>query len=375
MSGSTEWVQEAWKKLEEKVARNSQRIGSNFPHASVEGKYVFEAPHWWTAGFWPGLLWLVYRESGDENLKLIAEQCEDRLDQVLTNYDQLDHDMGFMWTLTSITRYKLLHADNSKRRALLAANLLAGRFNVKGKYIRAWNPWREDEDNSGWAIIDCLMNLPLLFWASEVTGDPRFKHVATEHADTVLKHFIRPDGSVYHIVCFEAESGEWAGVYRGQGFSQESAWSRGTSWALYGLTLCYHYTGEEKYLHAAKRVAYFFIANLPEDHVPYWDFRLPSGIPKYRDSSAGACGACGLLLLADKAGFVEAPLYRHAAEKMLHSLYLNYGAWDNEDEEGLILHGTSHYPEGKNIDVPLIYGDYFFAEGLACLKGHKGLFL
>ncbi|UUZ96711.1 glycoside hydrolase family 88 protein [Paenibacillus sp. P25] len=368
------WADEAWRETVRKVERTSQRIGAQFPHASVNGSYVLEPASWWTAGFWPGLLWSLYRETKNEEFKIVAEQCELQLDQVIADYYKLDHDIGFMWTLTSIARYKPLQAEDAKRRGSLAANLLAARFNVKGGFIRAWNPWREGEDNAGWAIIDCLMNLPLLYWASEVSGDPRYKHVAVEHADTVLEHFIRPDGSVYHIVRFDAHTGQRIEALGGQGFAPESAWSRGAAWAIYGMALSYRYTGEERYLQAAKRVAHFFIAQLPEDHVPVWDFRLPPGITPYRDSSAGACAACGLLLIADLVDPVEATVYRQKAEAMLHSLYTNYGAWDNPQEEGLILHGTSHYPEGRNVDVPLIYGDYFFVEGLSRLMGHTELF-
>ncbi|OXM85267.1 glycoside hydrolase family 88 protein [Paenibacillus rigui] len=374
IANTNAWVNEAWEQTVRKVSRTSKRIGANFPHASVNGTYVLEPAYWWTAGFWPGLLWLLYRETGDEQLRGIAEQCEQQLDQVVTDYYKLDHDIGFMWTLTSVARYKLLQAEDAKRRGLLAANLLAARFNVKGSYIRAWNPWREGEDNSGVAIIDCMMNLPLLYWATEQTGDPRFKHLAIEHADTVLNHFIRPDGSVYHIVRFDAQTGERVEALGGQGFAPESAWSRGASWAIYGMALSYQYTGDERYLQAAKRVAHFFISQLPEDHVPHWDFRLPENITRYRDTSAGACAACGLLLIADQVAPVEAESYRKAGEAILHSLYTNYGAWDDEKEEGLVLHGTSHYPEGKNVDVPLIYGDYFFVEGLSRLKGRTERF-
>lgn len=369
-----DWLDEAWEQTVRKVKRTCGRIGSGYPHASVGGAYVLEQPHWWTAGFWPGQLWLLYAESGDESFRKLAEQCEEGLDPVLQQYYRLDHDMGFMWTLTSIAQYKLIGTEDSKRRALVAANMLAGRFNVKGRYIRAWNPWREGEDNAGLAIIDCVMNMPLLFWASGVTGDPRFRYVAEAHLDTVLGNFIRPDGSVYHIVRFNPHTGECEEQLGGQGYSPESAWSRGTAWALYGLTLAYHHTGKAEYLDAAKRVAHFFLAQLPEDRVPHWDFRLPPGVERFRDSSAGACAASGLLLLAQKVPAAEAPAYESAAIRMLESLYRNYGAWDDASEEGLILHGTSHYPEGKNIDVPLIYGDYYFVEGLARLKGAKIIF-
>lgn len=370
------WVDEAWQQVDRKVTRTSERIGARFPHASVQGEYVLEAPHWWTAGFWPGMLWLLYGDEASRsgNYREIAEDCERQLDDVITGYDRLDHDMGFMWSLTSVARYKLLGEEESKRRALLVANLLCGRFNVKGRFIRAWNPWSAGQRNEGWAIIDCMMNLPLLYWASETTGDPRYKHLAMAHADTVLEHFIRSDGSVNHIVEFDAETGEFVKAHGGQGFAPDSAWSRGASWAIYGMALSYRYTGEKRYLDASKITANFFLANLPTDDVPHWDFRLPPEIEKFRDSSAGACAACGLLALAEAVGEVEAPLYKNAGERILRSLYENYGAWDDLKEEGLILHGTSHYPEQKNIDVPLIYDDYFFVEGLSRLRGNAVVF-
>jgi len=374
MTEQLNWVNEAWQQVTKKINRTSKTIGANFPHASENGTYILAEPHWWTAGFWPGLLWLVYRDTKDAALKQLAEECEDKLDTVQNEYYRLDHDMGFMWTLTSVAQYKLLGNEDSKRRALLAANLLMGRFNVNGNFIRAWNPWTEGEDNSGIAIIDCMMNLPLLYWASEETGDPRFKSVAKKHADTVLEHFIRNDGSVHHIVRFDPESGNKVEALGGQGYGPDSAWSRGTAWAIYGLTLCYHYTKEAKYLETSKRVAHFFISHLPEDFVPDWDFRLPADIDSPKDSSAGAIAASGLLLLATEVTAAEAPVYKRAGEKILESLYRNYGNWDGSEEEGLILHGTSHFPEGKYTDNPLIYGDYYFIEGLARLKGYKELF-
>ncbi|WP_405176218.1 glycoside hydrolase family 88 protein [Paenibacillus sp. FSL H8-0261] len=362
------WLDEAWNKALEKTRCNSGKIGAEFPHASQVGKYLLEAPNWWTAGFWPGMLWQFYSESGDESLKMIAERCEERLDEVLDGYVKLDHDLGFMWILTSVANYKLTGSEASRIRALKAANYLAARFNLKGHYIRAWNPWSEGEDNSGVAIIDCCMNTSLLFWASETTSDPRYRHIAEAHMDTVLEHFIRPDGSVYHIVKFNPETGEVVEKLGGQGFAPESAWSRGTAWAIYGLALAYHHTGKQSYLDASKQVAHFFLTRLPDDHVPHWDFRAPGEVGEIRDSSAGSCAASGLLLLADQVDDSESHVYRNGAIRIVESLYRNYGSWDNVDEEGLLLHGTSNYPENRNIDVPLIYGDFFYVEALARLK-------
>ncbi|MFC4598436.1 glycoside hydrolase family 88 protein [Cohnella hongkongensis] len=370
----TAWAEEAWSRTKEKTLRNLARIGDGFPHASVGGRYALEKPHWWTAGFWPGLLWLLYEESGDERLREAASGCEARLDAVLDGYARLDHDLGFMWTLTSVASYKLLGDDHSRIRALKAANYLAARFNLRGRYIRAWNPWFEGDDNAGWAIIDCAMNAPLLYWASRESGDPRYRHIAEAHMNTVLEHFVRPDGSVYHIVEFDPQTGQRLRARGGQGWSAESAWSRGAAWALYGLALSYHHTGHAEYANASKRVAHFFLSNLPEDDVPYWDFRLPPEEKRHRDSSAAAIAASGLLLLAGLVEPLEAQTYREPAVRMLESLYRSYGAWDRPDEEGLVVEGTSHYPEGKNVGVPLIYGDFFFVEGLARLRGGGTIF-
>jgi unsaturated chondroitin disaccharide hydrolase len=367
------WADEAWNKALNKTLSNSERIGAEFPHASQGGRYILETPSWWTAGFWPGMLWQLYAGSGEAGLRQLAEQCEARLDDVLNAYEKLDHDLGFMWILTSVASYKLTGNTESRTRALKAANYLMGRFNLKGRYIRAWNPWREGEDNSGVAIIDCCMNMSLLFWASAETGDPRYRHVAEAHMDTVLEHFIRPDGSVYHIVNFDPHTGEVAEFRGGQGYAPESAWSRGAAWAIYGLALAYHHTGNKDYLYASQKVAHFFLTRLPEDQVPQWDFRAPAEIGDLRDSSAGSCAASGLLLLATLVDDVEASVYKTGAERILESLFRNYGTWDNPDEEGLLLHGTSNYPENRNIDVPLIYGDFFYVEALARLKG-KGPF-
>lgn len=178
---------------------------------------------------------------------------------------------------------------------------------------------------------------------------------------------------MYHIVRFDPENGEHVEGLGGQGYAPESAWSRGSAWAIYGLTLAYHHTGKQAYLDAAKRAAHFFLTQLPEDHVPYWDFRAPYEVRHSRDTSAGACAASGLLLLAQKVDPSEAATYRNWATRILESLYRNYGAWADDSQEGLLLHGMGHYPERQNVDVPLIYGDFFYVEGLARLL-EKGPF-
>lgn len=368
-----QWIQEAWEQVVAKIERTSKRIGATHPHVTREGKYDDNRPSHWVSGFWPGLLWLLYRDTRNEAYAEIARQCEKKISEALIEYEQLHHDVGFIYGLSSVSQYVLLGDKAARKHGLMAANLLAGRFNVHGNFIRAWHDW-DGENHSGWSIIDSMMNIPLLYWASNEMDDPRYTHIAVKHADTILREFVRPDGSTHHIVCFDAQTGERTSALGGQGYSEASAWSRGASWAIYGFALSYKYTKEIRFLDAAKQTAHFFLANLPEDHVPHWDFRVPSREEAPRDSSAGACAASGLLEIADLVNEEEAELYRSAALRILHSLYENYGAWDDPTEEGLLLHATGEYPRGVNVDVSLMYGDYYFVEALAKLRGGKPLF-
>ena len=362
------WVEQAWTETVRKIERTSRRIGATFPHVSKGGRYDDAPPHWWTNGFWPGLLWLVQRETHDERLAEFAIACEDKLDRPLAEYYQLDHDVGFMWGPTSVARFRLTGHPESRRRGLIAASHLASRFNPHGRFFRAWN-WHQP----GVAIIDCLMNLPLLFWASRELKDPRYRHMAVDHADTVLRHFLRSDGTSRHIVALDPDTGEFVESMAGQGFGAESAWSRGNAWALYGLALAFRHSGEARFLEAAKRVAGCFLAQLPDDHVPHWDFSAPRSASTPRDSSAGAIAASGLLEISQHVAPAEAAQWRQAATRITRSLFESYGAWDT-DEEALLLKATGNLPGKDNIEVPLIYGDYYFVESLVKLRRQEGLF-
>ncbi|BFT70919.1 glycoside hydrolase family 88 protein [Paenibacillus sp. P36] len=365
MNTTEQWIQEAWNTGISKVISTSRRIGAAFPHGSQDGRFQLMSPHYWTAGFWPGLLWLAYRDRQADELRLLAESCEEQLDEVLHDYERLDHDMGFMWTLTSIANWQLTGNEQSKRRALMVASHLAGRFNLQGSFIRAWN----HPERVGWAIIDCMMNLPLLHWAAKQTGDPRFKHIAIAHAKMAVKHFIREDGSAYHVICFDPETGERMGALGGQGYAEDSAWSRGAAWAIHGSILSCQHTGDPAFLEAAERAAHYFLTHLPADKVPYWDFRLPSFEGAPRDSSAAAIAASGLLNLAATCQGERASFYREQACAILQCLSRNYVADDSE--EAILVAGTGNLPGNQNINKPLIYGDYFYMEALSKLRGQS----
>ncbi|WP_235550532.1 glycoside hydrolase family 88 protein [Paenibacillus sp. Soil750] len=359
------WLDKVWNQIVNKVEHMNASIGTEFPYISENGKYNREAADWWTNGFWPGLLWMVYRETKNESLKETAAQIEVKMDTVIADFYPLHHDVGFMWSPSSVAQYKLFGNEDSKRRALTVASHLVGRLNVKGGFIRAWN----QPERVGWAIIDCMMNLPLLYWASQETGDPRFKHVAVLHADTTLREFLRPDGSTYHIVCFDPETGERLEALGGQGYAPDSAWARGTAWSLYGMALSARYTGDQRYIDAAKRAAHFFLANVPEDGLPPFDFRAPWEEGMAMDSSSTACAATGMLELSLLVPEREAEFYRRAAEKLIFKLNENYTAWDDPNEEAILRLGTANRPRNAHVNVPMIYGDFFFAEAVCKLRG------
>lgn len=367
------WLEEAWEGIVNKTLRNAKRLGSEFPHSTSQGVYNKVPPYHWVAGFWPGVLWQVHRETGDAELKELAVACERRIAGMLAEHERLHHDVGFMFSLSSVAQYKLTGDEEAKRNALLAAQLLAGRFNPVGSFLRAWPDW-DGEDHSGWAIIDCMMNLSLLYWASGKLRDPRYRHIANLHADTVIRTFFRADGSVHHIVCFDPETGQKLGSRGGQGYDADSAWSRGVSWAIYGFSLCCRYSGEVRYVQAAQAAADFFLSNMPEDGVPPWDFRAPPELVMYKDSSAAACAASGLLELAELTPGARGQSYRTAAVRLLSALCSSCASWGDDAEEGLLLHGTGYLPARDNIDVSLIYGDYFFVEAICKLRGPRELF-
>jgi unsaturated chondroitin disaccharide hydrolase len=364
-----EALPQVWEALQHKVDRMIGQIGSKSPHVASRDTGVYDDMRhdWWTSGFWPGILWIMYEMTGKEHYKEAAWGWDGKLEQKSILDNNFHHDVGFQYLPTAVIKYKLTGDSDGKRRGLLAANFLAGRFNIAGNFLRAWN-----QEKIGWSIVDSSMNLSILFWAAEEIGDPRFSLIAKAHADTVVQHFIREDGSVNHIVSFDPLTGEVIESLGGQGAAPDSAWSRGAAWALHGMANTYRYTGDTKYLHAAQRVAHYFLAMLPDDHVAHWDFRAAESLDgEPRDTSAASCAASGLLELAAALPGVQGSLYRDAAERILLSLTQNYATWDRPDHEAILLAATGNKPANSNIDVSLIYGDYYYVEAIAKLLGWK----
>ncbi|HTG71420.1 MAG TPA: hypothetical protein VL921_19335 [Candidatus Udaeobacter sp.] len=371
------WLNGVIEKITAKMDGVSEKSRNKIPYTTINGTHddrnsdnptgtETDGINWWTNGFWGGMMWLMHHETGNEKYKEIANISEAMLDQCFEDYYGLHHDVGFMWLPTSVANYKVTKNAESRKRALHAANLLAGRFNLAGGFIRAWNDVA-DNDTRGWAIIDCMFNIPLLYWASEETGDPRFKQIAMKHADTAMTAFVRPDGSVNHIVEFDPFNGGVVKTYGGQGYEEGSSWTRGQTWALYGFMMSYIHTGKEEYLDTAKRVAHYFMANIPEDGVIPVDFRQPKE-PRREDDTAAAIAACGLIEIAKAVGTYEKGSYIEAALKLLRTLDESRSDW-SRDNDCILQYGSGAY-YAKSHHHPIIYGDYYFMEAIFKLKGN-----
>lgn len=369
---NNKWINSTWDKIDKKLKVVSEKSKNKIPYTTKNGIHndmVQEDITWWTNGFWPGMMWLMYVGTNDEHYRTVAENAEELLDKAFEEYDTLHHDVGFMWHISSGVNYRLFGGKKSRLRTIYAANMLASRYNAEGKFIRSWN-----DDHNGWVIIDSMMNIPLLYWAAKEHNDDRYKYIAQHHADTVLKTHLRDDGSVNHIVSLDPTNGEVIETFGGQGYEVGSSWSRGQSWALYGFILSYIHTGKEEYLNAAKKVAHYFISCIADtEYIPLVDFRAPEE-PVIIDTTAAACAACGLIEIAKNVGEYEKKTYLNAAIRILKALEERYCDW-TENEDSILQMGTEAYicrELGKH--APIIYGDYYFVEAIYKLRGNEMLF-
>lgn len=374
IDANRKWIDETWEKVEKKLSKTAVRSRDRLPYSTKDGVHddrKESCPEWWTNGFWGGMMWLMYEATGNEEYRKTAERSEELLDAALKNYKALHHDVGFMWHLVSGAGYRLTGNEASMNRNLFAASTLFSRYNVDGDYIRAWNG-----SMSGYSIIDCLMNLSLLYWASEEIGDDRFKKIAMRHMEMAMRDHIRPDGSVNHIVDHELDRVGVKCVLAGQGFSADSCWSRGLAWAVYGSVISYIHAGKAEYLEAAKKTADYFIEHCKKtDYLPLIDFCAPE-TPVLYDSTAGVCAACGMLEIAKYVSGEESRRYTEEAINILKACdrkFCNY----EDDEDALVLMGSERYPTEesawKGVHIPIIYGDFFFVEALCKLRGREFL--
>ncbi|MEM6429343.1 MAG: glycoside hydrolase family 88 protein [Deinococcota bacterium] len=318
----------------------------------------------WVDGFWVGLLWLAFAHTQDSRFEDAARHWANKLswlkDSVAT------HDLGFIFYLSHVLGARITGDDSLCANALHAAGTLIKRFNAKGEYLQAWGTPDGSRKDRGRINIDVMMNLELLYWASHASGDARYANIATQHAQTSRLTLLRSDGSIAQVGDFDPDTGLLVRQETHQGFSFDGCWSRGHAWGQYGFATAYLYTARESFLAASRATALYAQHNLPKDLVPFWDYDSPDIPNTYRDSSAAAVYACGLLELQRAEHHADqAAVWHELATQITHSLWRNYNTQDT-NMPALLQQGSRSVPHGY-MDHALIYGDYYFFEALTKL--------
>lgn len=323
----------------------------------------------WTVGFWPGILWYAYEFSDNERIKASAIHYTELLEP-LAEYPAYDHDLGFQIFCSYGNAYRLTGNEEYKKIILRSADILATLFNPKVGTILSWP--REIKSN-GWphnTIMDNMINLEMLYWAAKNGGMPELADIATKHAETTMKYHFREDGGSYHVAVYDDVTGKFIKGVTHQGYADSSLWARGQAWAIYGYTMVYRETGDKKFLRFAEKITDLYLARLPQNYVPYWDFDAP-GIPdEPRDASAAAIVASALIELSElEDNTAKAAGYFAAAEKMLASLS-SPEFQSRESKPSFLLHSTGHRPNGSEVDASINYADYYYVEALLRYQKH-----
>ncbi|MDR1154590.1 MAG: glycoside hydrolase family 88 protein [Bacteroidales bacterium] len=345
--------------MAESLKEQSDKLPRTF---DAEGKLVTSGSGWWCSGFMPGSLWYLYEYGKSDTLLDDARNYTARIEK--EKYNKGTHDLGFMLYCSFGNGYRLTGDTAYRSIMLIGAESLASRFNPGTGCIQSWG------SNRNWqfpVIIDNMMNLEFLFWASKVSGNPKYRDICISHADVTMKNHFRPDYSSYHVVSYDTISGQPEKKNTHQGFADESAWSRGQAWGLYGYTVMYRETRDTKYLEQARRIAAFMLnhPNMPADKIPYWDFSAPEIPNALRDVSAGVIMTSALIELS---GYVDAALaktYLDVAETQIRTLSSpEYFAEKGTNGNFILKHSVGSMPHKSEIDVPLTYADYYYIEAL-----------
>ncbi|MDP4271726.1 MAG: glycoside hydrolase family 88 protein [Bacteroidota bacterium] len=336
---------------------------------SAEGKLETAKPSAWISGFFPGELWYLYEYTKDSELKKYADEFTQRVRSQMYTTD--NHDVGFMIFCSFGNGYRLTRNPDYKAVIDTAAWSLSTRFNPAVGAIRSWNFSYPGHNWQYAVIIDNMMNLELLMWASKTFNNEKLRDIAISHADKTLKYHFRPDYSSFHVVSYDPKTGLPEFRHTAQGYSDASSWARGQAWGLYGYTMMYRETKKPEYLEQAKHIAKFILSNphLPADKIPYWDFDAPDIPNAYRDASAGAIICSSLIELSQ---YVDATLskgYLKVAEMQLRALGSpSYRANAGENGNFILRHSVGNKPANSEVDVPLSYADYYFVEALMRYK-------
>ena len=319
----------------------------------------------WCAGFWPGVLWYDFEATHDEIIREEAERYTHSL-KFLSEKPAFDHDLGFLIFCSYGNAYRLTGNPKFKEVILATADTLATLFNPNVGTILSW-PRNVEMFGGHNTIMDNMINLEMLFWASKNGGSRNLYDIAVRHADTTMKHHFRPDHTSYHVAVYDPETGNFIKGMTHQGYSDASMWARGQAWAIYGYTMVYRETREPRFLDFACKVTDVYLKRLPDDYVPYWDFDDPAIPDAPRDASAACVVASALLELQGYCKPDKAKTYQNAATKMLASLANdNYRSGDKRTS--FLDHSTGHKPAGSEVDASIIYADYYYIEALMRYK-------
>ena len=330
--------------------------------AASDGKFIPSNIRWWCSGFYPGSLWYIYEYTGDKTFRELAEKNTFKLYPL--KQKGTDHDLGFQMNCSFGNAYRITGEQKYLEPIHTSARVLAGRFSPVTGVIRSWDFVRKGRDWKYPVIIDNMMNLELMFKATEFSGDSTYYNIAVKHADRTMKEHFRDDYSCYHVVDYDLTTGDVRGRCTAQGYADDSAWARGQAWAVYGYTACYRYTGDKRYLDHARKVAGFMLddKNMPADLVPYWDYDAPNIPNEPRDVSTAAIIASAFYEMYTYTGD---GLYKQKADRIVESLSSPaYRAPVGGNGGFLLMHSVGSIPHGSNIDVPLNYADYYFLEAL-----------
>lgn len=365
-----EWLQEEIEFAVNKVRKNLKTFQETVPPAASEGLvYPEEENIDWTASFWVGMLFLAKELTNSTGFDATIEKQMASFKHRLENKIELEtHDIGFLYSLSAVADYQVNKHETSKKLAIQAADLLMERYSPTAQIIQAWGNLN-DPAQRGRMIIDCLMNLPLLYFASEQTGDESYKKAAYAHAKQTQKYIVRPNNTTFHTYYFDVKTGEPIEGKTQQGYSDDSCWARGQAWGIYGFTLSYNHTGDYQFLETAKAVADYFISQLPKDQVAYWDLLFNDGSGQERDSSAAAIAVCGLLELAKQLPLSDPKHeeYEAVAIKIMQALAQKYTSKKSEHSNGLLLEGVYDKNSNKGVNECMIWGDYYYLEALTRL--------
>ena len=361
---SSKWLHEQLIWCTEKIEKNMKRFGDDFPSAcTTNGCYRIKGNDDWTNGFWTGMLCLAYETTGKNVFLAQAENNVDSFQKRIENHYVLDHhDIGFLYSLSAGAVYKLTGDKQAEKQVVEAADILAKRYQPKGKFIQAWGAYGDPKEYR--LIIDSLINLPLLFNATKISGNSTYAEIAREHFHTLMDTVIRSNGTTYHTYYFDPKTGMKSHGATHQGNGDQSIWARGQSWAILGIPLDESYLMEDPFPKEYQQIVDVFIQHLPKDLVPYWDFDFNDNHPSAKDSSSLAVAACGLLE-ADKMGAY--PEAKALAKGMIYQLGELYTTKGTKEKEGLLDHGVYAFSEGKGIDEANLWGDYFYFEALVRL--------